>query len=115
MTGVQTCALPISSLNFLISIVFADILLDDPSLPVDPTVYLWTLYFLALHYSTPLSPNTPPPNPSRSLDLLQRAIEHTPTLPELLMGKARVRPLIIVSILLQSDITYGFQLCISLL
>ncbi|KAF8582555.1 N-terminal acetyltransferase A, auxiliary subunit [Ramaria rubella] len=63
----------------------------DPTPLVDPTVHIWILYFLALHYSTrPLSPSTPPPDPAKSLDLLGRAIDHTPTLPELLMGKARV-------------------------
>lgn len=71
--------------------LFVDIPPGSSAPSDDPTVYIWTLYFLALHYSTPLSLDSPPPNPARSLDFLQRAIEHTPTLPELLMGKARVR------------------------
>ncbi|KDQ60157.1 hypothetical protein JAAARDRAFT_174177 [Jaapia argillacea MUCL 33604] len=48
-----------------------------------PTTYLWTLYFLAQHYSS-LSQH------SRALELLDEAISHTPTLPELLTCKARV-------------------------
>lgn len=48
-----------------------------------PTTYLWTLYFLAQHYSY-LSQH------ARALELLEHAIAHTPTLPELLMFKARV-------------------------
>lgn len=51
---------------------------DEP-----PTTYLWTLYFLAQHYSF-LS------KPSRSLSLLNLALQHTPTLPELYTCKARV-------------------------
>lgn len=51
---------------------------DEP-----PTTYLWTLYFLAHHYSY-ISQHT------RSLELLDEALAHTPTLPELLMLKARV-------------------------
>ncbi|TCD68847.1 hypothetical protein EIP91_009561 [Steccherinum ochraceum] len=48
-----------------------------------PTTYLWTLYFLAQHYSH-ISDH------QRALQLLDLALEHTPTLPELLMYKARV-------------------------
>ena len=49
----------------------------------DPTDYLWTLYFLAQHYSTLGQHDT-------SLAILHTAMEHTPTLPELYMTKARV-------------------------
>ncbi|PCH44761.1 N-terminal acetyltransferase A auxiliary subunit [Wolfiporia cocos MD-104 SS10] len=49
----------------------------------EPTTYLWTLYFLAQHYSY-LSQHT------RALELLETALAHTPTLPELLMFKGRV-------------------------
>lgn len=52
--------------------------LDEP-----PTTYLWTLYFLAQHHSF-LS------RPSRSLSLLDLALQHTPTLPEIYTCKARV-------------------------
>ncbi|KAI0689172.1 NMDA receptor-regulated protein 1-domain-containing protein [Cytidiella melzeri] len=48
-----------------------------------PTTYLWTLYFLAQHYSH-VSQH------EKALQLLAEALEHTPTLPELLMLKARV-------------------------
>lgn len=48
-----------------------------------PTTYLWTLYFLAQHYSC-LSRH------AKALELLDAAIAHTPTLPELFMLKARV-------------------------
>ena len=49
----------------------------------EPTTYLWTLYFLAQHYSY-LSEY------AHALELLEQAIEHTPTLPELYAFKARV-------------------------
>jgi len=69
----------------------SDIIADDPATLADPTVYIWVLYFLALHYAAaPRSSLGPSPNPVRALDLLQRALNHTPTLPELLMGKAKV-------------------------
>ncbi|CCM05111.1 uncharacterized protein FIBRA_07318 [Fibroporia radiculosa] len=54
----------------------------DP-ISVDPTAYLWTLYFLAQHHSS-LSRHT------RSLELIDIAVTHTPTLPELYMFKGRV-------------------------
>lgn len=54
---------------------------DLPS--IEPTNYLWTLYFLAQHYSY-LS------QPTKALSLLDIALTHTPTLPELHMCKARV-------------------------
>lgn len=50
---------------------------------VDPTIYLWTLYFLAQHYSC-LS------RPTQALELVDLALSHTPTLPELLTCKARI-------------------------
>ncbi|KZT28069.1 N-terminal acetyltransferase A, auxiliary subunit [Neolentinus lepideus HHB14362 ss-1] len=53
------------------------------SLASEPTSYLWTLYFLAQHYSY-LGKQ------SRALSLLDEAIAHTPTLPELYTCKGRV-------------------------
>lgn len=55
----------------------------SPDSDVEPTTYLWTLYFLAQHYSY-LSQHT------KALSLLDIALKHTPTLPELHMFKARV-------------------------
>lgn len=49
----------------------------------DPSTYLWTLYFLAQHYSY-IGQHT------HALELLDEALTHTPTLPELYMLKARV-------------------------
>ncbi|EMD34697.1 hypothetical protein CERSUDRAFT_86122 [Gelatoporia subvermispora B] len=49
----------------------------------EPSTYLWTLYFLAQHHSS-LSHH------ARALELLDTALTHTPTLPELYMLKARV-------------------------
>jgi tetratricopeptide (TPR) repeat protein len=49
---------------------------------VEPTTYLWTLYFLAQHHSY-LS------QPARALSILELALAHTPTLPELHTCKAR--------------------------
>ena len=54
---------------------------SSPSEP--PTTYLWSLYFLSQHYLH-LSQH------SRALNLLDLAISHTPTLPELYTCKARV-------------------------
>jgi hypothetical protein len=51
-----------------------------------PTTLLWTLYFLALHYAHPQSAR----DISRSLALIEQAIEHTPTLVELHLTKARL-------------------------
>lgn len=51
-----------------------------------PTTLLWTLYFLALHYSHPKSQRDVP----RSLALIEQAIVHTPTLVELHLTKARL-------------------------
>ena len=50
---------------------------------MDPTAYLWTLYFLAQHYSFVS-------RPARALAVLDMALSHTPTLPELYTCKARV-------------------------
>lgn len=49
----------------------------------EPTTYLWTLYFLAQHYSYLFNHN-------HALELLELGIAHTPTLPELYAFKARV-------------------------
>jgi N-alpha-acetyltransferase 15/16, NatA auxiliary subunit len=49
----------------------------------DPSLYVWTLYFLAQHYSF-LSQH------SHALEIVDLAISHTPTLPELYMFKARI-------------------------
>ena len=54
---------------------------SSPSEP--PTTYLWSLYFLSQHYLHLRQG-------SRALRLLDRAISHTPTLPELYTCKARV-------------------------
>jgi N-alpha-acetyltransferase 15/16, NatA auxiliary subunit len=48
-----------------------------------PTTYIWTMYFLVQHYSS--IPSTIP----HALSLVDEAIAHTPTLPELYMAKAR--------------------------
>ena len=56
---------------------------DITNKELEPTTYLWTLYFLAQHYSY-LSRH------SKALDLLSVAIEHTPTLPELHMLRGKV-------------------------
>ncbi|KAH9477761.1 N-terminal acetyltransferase A complex auxiliary subunit NAA15 [Psilocybe cubensis] len=50
---------------------------------LEPTTYLWTLYYLAQHYSY-LS------QPDKALSVLDISLQHTPTLPELHMCKARV-------------------------
>lgn len=63
-----------------------DLPATSPSPPPDsgaPTTYLWTLYFLAQHHSH-LGQHI------RSIALLDEAISHTPTLPELHTCKARV-------------------------
>ncbi|KAI6158062.1 NMDA receptor-regulated protein 1-domain-containing protein [Pisolithus tinctorius] len=53
------------------------------SSPSEPAEYLWTLYFLAQHYSF-LDRHR------KALDILNLAVEHTPTLPEIYMMKAKV-------------------------
>ncbi|KAF9652586.1 N-terminal acetyltransferase A, auxiliary subunit [Thelephora ganbajun] len=63
---------------------------STPSEP--PTTYLWSLYFLSQHYLHLRQY-------SRALNLLDIAISHTPTLPELYTCKARV--------LKRSGDTYG--------
>lgn len=50
---------------------------------ISPTSYLWTLYFLAQHYSYLK-------DYQRALTVINSAIEHTPTLPELHSCKARL-------------------------
>ncbi|GHJ85614.1 hypothetical protein NliqN6_2016 [Naganishia liquefaciens] len=52
-----------------------------------PTSLLWLYYYLALHLAHPTHPS---PNYARSLDLLDTALRHTPTLPEIYMAKAMV-------------------------
>jgi len=52
-----------------------------------PTTLLWAYYYLALHLSHPSHPN---PSHVRSIELLDKANEHTPTLPEIYMAKAKV-------------------------
>ncbi|KAF9527491.1 NMDA receptor-regulated protein 1-domain-containing protein [Crepidotus variabilis] len=49
----------------------------------DPSTHLWTLYFLAQHYSY-LKQHT------KALTILDFALHHTPTLPELLLLKGRI-------------------------
>ncbi|KAF9284862.1 N-alpha-acetyltransferase 16, NatA auxiliary subunit [Mortierella alpina] len=48
-----------------------------------PTALLWTLYFLAQHFDFKR-------NTDQALEYINRAIEHTPTLVELLMTKGRI-------------------------
>ncbi|KAJ7135988.1 NMDA receptor-regulated protein 1-domain-containing protein [Mycena epipterygia] len=56
---------------------------SSTSADVEPTTYLWTLYFLAQHHSY-LGRH------SQALEMLDSALTHTPTLPELHMFKGRV-------------------------
>lgn len=58
--------------------------LIDSSLREPPTTLVWSLYFLAQHYATASE------TLGKALELLQQAIMHTPTLPELYMAQARV-------------------------
>ncbi|OSD08807.1 NMDA receptor-regulated protein 1a [Trametes coccinea BRFM310] len=66
---------------------FLDTLTHPPDAPcppsIDPTTYVWTLYFLAQHHSH-LGRH------QRALELLDTALAHTPTLPELYMFRGRV-------------------------
>ncbi|RDB27479.1 N-alpha-acetyltransferase 16, NatA auxiliary subunit [Hypsizygus marmoreus] len=55
---------------------------SSSSASVEPTTYLWTLYFLAQHYSY-LS------RPALAISAIELALAHTPTLPELHTCKAR--------------------------
>lgn len=66
-------------------IVEASLTPTDPSssTDVEPTTYLWTLYFLAQHHAY-LS------RAEKALSILETALSHTPTLPELHLCKARV-------------------------
>jgi peptide alpha-N-acetyltransferase len=50
--------------------------------PESPTTYVWTLYYLGLHYSAT-------GDFVHANELLNVALEHTPTLPELYIAKAR--------------------------
>jgi len=54
--------------------------------PEPPTTLLWTLYFLSLHYAHPKSER----DLVKSLAFIDQAIEHTPTLVELHLTKARL-------------------------
>ncbi|KAF7975522.1 hypothetical protein HWV62_9339 [Athelia sp. TMB] len=56
---------------------------SPPGADEPPTTYLWTLYFLAQHHSF-LS------RPAQALSLLDIAVQHTPTLPEIHTCRARV-------------------------
>jgi tetratricopeptide (TPR) repeat protein len=56
---------------------------SNQSASADPTNHLWTLYFLAQHYSY-LS------RPTQALEIVDQALAHTPTLPELLTCKGRI-------------------------
>lgn len=49
----------------------------------DPAVHLWSLYFLAQHHSC-LG------RQERALELIDQALAHTPTLPDLFTCKARI-------------------------
>ncbi|KAJ3104096.1 N-alpha-acetyltransferase 16, NatA auxiliary subunit [Phlyctochytrium planicorne] len=51
--------------------------------PEPPSALLWVLYFLALHFDYMK-------DGSKALSYINEAIEHTPTLVELLMSKARI-------------------------
>ncbi|XP_071786525.1 N-alpha-acetyltransferase 15, NatA auxiliary subunit-like [Asterias amurensis] len=51
--------------------------------PEAPTVLLWTLYFLAQHYDQLR-------NMEKALEYVNRAVEHTPTLIELFIIKAKI-------------------------
>ncbi|KAK7046670.1 NMDA receptor-regulated protein 1-domain-containing protein, partial [Favolaschia claudopus] len=62
--------------------------LADPSsstasTDMEPTSYLWTLYFLAQHHSHLR-------RHAQALEMVDLALQHTPTLPELYMFKGRV-------------------------
>jgi hypothetical protein len=71
--------------------VFRRCIIRAETNPVDsiapPTTLLWAYYYLALHLSHPLHPA---PSFKRALDLLEVALKHTPTLPEVYMAKAMV-------------------------
>jgi N-alpha-acetyltransferase 15/16, NatA auxiliary subunit len=56
---------------------------DDTTLREPPSAFLWVLYYLAQHFDY-LGET------SRALEYINKAIDHTPTLVELLMTKARI-------------------------
>ncbi|PPQ74960.1 hypothetical protein CVT24_010284 [Panaeolus cyanescens] len=56
----------------------------------EPTTYLWTLYFLAQHYSYVPPSTTVVPNHKLALEYVNNALSHTPTLPELYLLKGRI-------------------------
>ncbi|KAH9835381.1 NMDA receptor-regulated protein 1a [Rhodofomes roseus] len=56
---------------------------SEPPKSSEPTTYLWTLYFLAQHYSS-FSDH------ARAVELLELGATHTPTLPELYTFRGRV-------------------------
>lgn len=58
----------------------------DDSIP-PPTTLLWAYYFKALHHAHRLNPQ---PDYAKALDLIEVALKHTPTLPEIYMAKAMV-------------------------
>jgi tetratricopeptide (TPR) repeat protein len=57
--------------------------LDEPNLPETPTTVLWVYYYLAQHFDRLKQYNT-------ALKYIDRAIQHTPTLIELYMTKAKI-------------------------
>ena len=66
------------------TLVFSIRPLDDTDCdPEAPTVLLWTLYFLAQHYDQLR-------NMEKALEYVNRAVEHTPTLIELFIIKAKI-------------------------
>lgn len=62
---------------------FLESVAPTASPPGEPSTYLWTLYFLAQHYSKR-------GDQTRALELVDTAVAHTPTLPELYTLRARV-------------------------
>ncbi|XP_038056250.1 N-alpha-acetyltransferase 15, NatA auxiliary subunit-like isoform X2 [Patiria miniata] len=56
---------------------------DTDSEPEAPTVLLWTLYFLAQHYDQLR-------NVEKAMEFVNKAVEHTPTLIELFIIKAKI-------------------------
>ncbi|WWD18986.1 hypothetical protein CI109_103443 [Kwoniella shandongensis] len=89
--GVYTDATKMTAVGEIVEEIVSklqkDSTLNDADSISPPTVLLWAYYYLALHLSHPFNPN---PNHTRALELLNIALEHTPTLPELYMAKAKV-------------------------
>lgn len=56
----------------------------------EPSTYLWTLYFLAQHYSYVPPSSSVVPNQKLALEYVNAALTHTPTLPELYLLKGRI-------------------------